>query len=220
MTALDPRRLAVFCDFDGTITEPDTLRFLTENVGGGVPLFEEIGRQLRAGKIGIRKGVAWEVGSVRIPFAEAVPLLRAGVTIDPGFAPLAAWCRARTIPLTILSAGLGEIVDAMLSPDTLAGVEVLANALRPGTWEVVFRDESDHGHDKSVAIKVARDAGRRTVFIGDGISDWAPAEVADEVFAKRGRSLVEHCRRRGIACVEYESLADVLEHLEARVVGP
>ena len=32
---LEPARLHVFTDFDGTITRPDTLEFLTGRFGGG-----------------------------------------------------------------------------------------------------------------------------------------------------------------------------------------
>jgi 2-hydroxy-3-keto-5-methylthiopentenyl-1-phosphate phosphatase len=53
--------------------------------------------------------------------------------------------------------------------------------------------------------------------IGDGMSDEAPAAVADLVFARRGRPLVAHCRRRGIPCHEYGSFRDVLQGLSARL---
>ena len=33
--------LHVFCDFDGTITEPDTLRFLTERLGAGPEYYRQ-----------------------------------------------------------------------------------------------------------------------------------------------------------------------------------
>src|SRR6266480_3472115 len=41
--------LHVFCDFDGTITEPDTLCFLTERLGAGPEHYRETGRLLRGG---------------------------------------------------------------------------------------------------------------------------------------------------------------------------
>ena len=84
--------LHVFCDFDGTITEPDTLRFLTERLGAGPEYYRETGRLLRDGALSLREAVARDLGTIRVPFAEAAACLRAHVTVDAGFAPFARWC--------------------------------------------------------------------------------------------------------------------------------
>jgi 2,3-diketo-5-methylthio-1-phosphopentane phosphatase len=210
-------RLHVFSDFDGTITVPDTLEFLVGRFGGGAVLYRELGRLLRAGAITLREGVAREVGSLTVPFAEAAAALRAGVRIDPGFPGFARWCAEQGIPLTILSAGFTEIVDLLLPPDVRAGAEVRANRLVPGSWRCVFRDDSPHGHDKAAAVHAARRAGRYAVFVGDGFSDREPARVADLVLARRGRSLLDWCREQGIACEEFETFADVERQLTARL---
>jgi 2-hydroxy-3-keto-5-methylthiopentenyl-1-phosphate phosphatase len=55
------------------------------------------------------------------------------------------------------------------------------------------------------------------VFIGDGFSDREPAAVADLVFARRGRSLIDHCKKERIACVEFESFSEVQQDLQSRL---
>jgi 2,3-diketo-5-methylthio-1-phosphopentane phosphatase len=217
MSDLDPKRLHVFCDFDGTITRPDTLQFLTEQFGGGVALYRESGELLRTGKATLRDVIARDMASITVPFEEAASALVRGVTIDPGFRPFARWCAALGVPLTILSAGFSEIVDLLLVPAELPGVEVRANRFEPGTWRAVFRDATPLGHDKAAAVTAAKRGGRRTVFVGDGFSDREPAAVADLVFARRGRSLVEHCRKQRIACVEFDSFSEVQRDLEGRL---
>ena len=214
---LEPARLHVFTDFDGTITRPDTLEFLTGRFGGGPELYRETGRLLREGRLTLREGILRDLESLTVPFATAAAAIRAEVRVDPAFAAFARWCAARGIPLTILSAGFVEIVDLLLPPDARAGAEVRANRLEPGSWRCRFRDDSPDGHDKSAALRAARQAGRRTVFVGDGLSDRAPARVADLVFARRDRSLVDWCREQGIACVEFEGFAEVRAHLDARL---
>src|SRR5205807_706659 len=87
--------LHVFCDFDGTITEPDTLRLLTERLGAGPEHYRETGRLLCAGALSLREAVARDVGTIRAPFAQAAALLRAHVAVDTGFVPFAPWCAAR-----------------------------------------------------------------------------------------------------------------------------
>jgi HAD superfamily phosphoserine phosphatase-like hydrolase len=215
--ALDPARLHVFCDFDGTITRPDTLEFLTERFGRGHEHYSESGRLLREGKLTLREAIARDIETLRVPFAEAAAALRAHVAIDPGFHPLVAWCAARGIRLSILSAGFHEIVELFLAPGDLPGVEIRANRLEPGSWRCVFRDPSPDGHDKARALRAARRRGYRTVFIGDGYSDRGPARVADLVFARRGRSLLEFCRVRSVPCEAFDTLEEVRRSLEARL---
>jgi HAD superfamily phosphoserine phosphatase-like hydrolase len=214
--------LHVFCDFDGTVTEPDTLKLLVERLGGGPALYEETGRLLRMGALTLREGIARDVGSVRVPFAEAAAVLRAEVAIDPGFAPFARWCAGARVPLTILSAGFEEIIhlllgDLLLGPPGLPPLEVRANRLRPGTWTSVFRDETPWGHDKAAPIRTARRRGATTVLVGDGYSDREAARVADVVLARRGRSLATYCRERGIPCREYATFDDVLRDVRDRL---
>src|SRR5207245_7637720 len=211
--------LPVFCAFDGPIPEPDTLRFLTERLGAGPEHYRATGRLLRAGALSLREAVARDVGTIRTPFAEAAALLRAHVTVDAGFAPFARWCAANQVPLTILSGGFEEIVELLLRPTGAPVHDVRANRLRPGTWECRFRDDSPHGHDKAAALRDAHTEGRRTILVGDGFSDREPAAVADVVFARRGRSLADWCRVRGIACEEYEGFDDVRRGVAERLTA-
>ena len=218
MTTTMPR-LAVFTDFDGTITDRDTLVFLCERLGAGGARVQEVNERLRRdGRISLRQEIAANMRSIRAPFAEAVALLRAHVAMDPTFPAFAAWCTERGIPLTVLSAGFEQIVRLYLAADAFPGVEVRANTLRPDEgkgWQCVFRDRSDFGHDKAAAVRAAQRAGRRVVFIGDGVSDHGPAEAADEVFAKP--DLAAWCRSRGLRCREFRTFADVQAALAARL---
>jgi 2,3-diketo-5-methylthio-1-phosphopentane phosphatase len=210
----------IFSDFDGTITEQDTLIFLTEHLGGGPQLVQALGRLIREGKVSLREGIAAEMRSIRAPFAEAVKLLRENVKIDPGFVPFARWCIEQQIPLTILSAGFKEIIALFLPPDRFPELEIRASNLQPDEkrgWQCVFRDQTPFGHDKAQALREAKEQGQYVIFIGDGLSDRAPAEVADEVFAKRG--LAEYCRLRQINCHEYGTFAEVWQQLQSKLLS-
>src|SRR5262245_48609356 len=108
-------KLHIFSDFDGTITEKDTLIFLASNLGDAHQMVEAIGRLLSSGKLSLRDGIAAEMRSIRAPFAEAVRLLKEQIRIDPGFQDLAQWCVEKNIPLTVLSAGFRQIIDLFIS---------------------------------------------------------------------------------------------------------
>lgn len=207
----------IFSDFDGTITETDTLVFLATNLGGGPEMVQAIGRLIRENKITLAEGIAAEMRSIRATYEEAESLLRAEVKIDPGFPAFARWCQEREIPLTILSAGFHQNIALFITREEYPHLEILANNIRPNQqigWQCEFRDKSDYGHDKARAIQEARRRGEYTIFIGDGLSDRAAAEAAHEVFAKH--SLAPYCRERGIEFHEYETFEDVLAELQKR----
>jgi len=207
----------IFSDFDGTITETDTLVFLATRLGGGARMVEAIGRLIGEGNLSLRDGIAAEMRSIRKPFVEAERLLREEVRIDAGFAPLARWCGEKKIPLTVLSAGFHQIIDLFISRDEFPNLEILANHIQPNEevgWQCRFRDGTDWGHDKASPLKEARRRGEFVIFIGDGLSDHAAAEAADEVFAKH--SLAEYCRERRINCHEYQTFNEILRRLQER----
>src|SRR5262245_23501658 len=207
----------VFSDFDGTITETDTLVFLATRLGGGERMVDAIGRLIGDGALSLREAIAAEMRSIRKPFAEAERLLREEVRIDPGFAAFARLLSEKRIPLTILSAGFHQIIDLFLLRDEFPDLEILANNLRPNEeigWQCEFRDGTDWGHDKARPLKEARRRGEYVVFIGDGLSDRAAAAAADEVFAKH--ALAEYCRERGINCHEYQTFDEILKRLRER----
>jgi HAD superfamily phosphoserine phosphatase-like hydrolase len=208
----------IFSDFDGTITEKDTLVFLATHLGGGPKLVETIGRLIREGRLSLRDGIAGEMRSIRRPFSEAVELLRREVQIDPGFPPFARSCERSQIPLTILSAGFHELIDLFLPSHEFPHLTVIANRLQPDEpmgWQCQFRDNTPHGHDKAQALQDAKNRGEYVIFIGDGLSDRPAAEAADEVFAKH--SLATYCQTRGINYHEFETFTDILTQMEERL---
>lgn len=207
-------KLHIFTDFDGTITDTDSLVFLTRTLGGGEKLLAQIGQKLRANEMTLREGIATEMATIRASFAEAETLLRAQIQVDPDFPAFVAWCKQQQIPLTVLSAGFHEVIELFVPAAEYPDLEILASRITPCAtgWQCVFRDDSDYGNDKARAIQQARGNGFHTIFIGDGLSDRASAEVADTVFAKR--YLAEYCRTRGIACYEFETFSDILHSFQ------
>ncbi len=205
----------IFCDFDGTITRHDTLVYLSTRLGAGPSFVNQIGEDIRAGRMTLRDAIAAEMRTVRIGFAEAAAILQREIPLDPGFDQLVAWSESRRIPFTILSAGFQELIELFVPPADYPHVRVLANHIDPhptNGWECRFRDDGPYGHDKRLSLREARDRGEYVIFIGDGLSDRQAAEVADEVYAKH--SLTEYCREQAIAHREYETLADVRRMVE------
>ncbi len=210
------QKLHIFSDFDGTITNTDSLVFLTRMLGAGEDFIFEIGQQLRSNQMTLREGISAEMGSISATFEEARDLLLSQVKVDPDFKKFVEWCHGQDVPLTVLSAGFHEFIDLFLTSDEYPTLEILASRINPQPtgWECIFRDDSDYGNDKAAAIQRARDDGYYTIFLGDGLSDRAAGEAADFVFAKR--ALAEHCRAHSIPFTEFQTFAEVLDALKEK----
>jgi HAD superfamily phosphoserine phosphatase-like hydrolase len=208
------RPLAVFSDFDGTITHPDTLNFLAETYGGN-EFRRAIGRRIASGEVSLRDGILEELAVFRGSFEENLDFLRRNIVIDPEFPGFARWCKQRNIPLTVLSGGMKEVIEQLLRPFELNHVRILANHLiiDDGHWSLEFLDGSDWGHDKGIAIKQAHAEGYCTVFLGDGLSDRGAAENADIIFTKG--SLAAFCNEQNIPHLPFQSFKEVQTHLSS-----
>jgi 2-hydroxy-3-keto-5-methylthiopentenyl-1-phosphate phosphatase len=69
---------------------------------------------------------------------------------------------------------------------------------------------AENGTDKAARVRAARERGASTVFVGDGISDYAAALVADRVFAKKNRALERYGSERGLPWTSFASF-DVID---------
>jgi 2,3-diketo-5-methylthio-1-phosphopentane phosphatase len=193
--------LAVFSDFDGTIAHPDTLNFLTETFSS-LEFRQGIGRKIATGELSLRDGIQQEVATIRGSLEEVLLFLKKHVEIDSAFAAFADWCFEQQIPLTILSAGIKEVIEDLLRPCQLKQVKILANPLQiiDGRWSLQFLDETPWGHDKASAVRQAKADGFYVVYLGDGLSDRGAARSADRVFAKGG--LARYCAEEHIRYTE------------------
>ena len=207
-----PRPMAVFSDFDGTIAHPDTLNFLAERFAGA-EFRREIGRQIVSGEMTLRDAIQQEVGVIQGSLEEVLAFLTLHVEVDPSFPVFARWCLEQHIPLTVLSGGMKQVIESLLQPWNLPSVRVLANEVKieDNRWKLEFLDSTDWGHDKAASLREAKQAGRVTVFLGDGLSDRGAAKEADIVFAKAG--LARFCMEEDIPFREFGSFSEVQDAL-------
>ncbi len=202
--------LAVFVDYDGTITDVDTSDVFVRHFAGD-GLWDEINVLLDSGKMSLRDAMALEISFVRGTLDEADALLRSQVCVDPALSGLVRLCESAGYPLTVVSSGLEPLIRRALAREGLARVPVVANDVTPAPdgWRIEFRDQSDNGNDKTALVRAAAEAGFATVFIGDGRSDYDAALAAQRRFAKRGRQLERYLAAREVAFEPFSTIADV-----------
>lgn len=206
---------AIFCDFDGTLTDKDTIDLLVEH-HLGVEYRRSVSRRLLSQQITIRDVLVEEFEQLTVTPEEIEAFLLERVQVDPHLNELIAYAGERGYPLMVLSSGMDGLIHPLLRA---AGCEipVRCNRLvcdRSGETprlRIEFRDGSDNGHDKAAVLRQARRDGYEVVYLGDGLTDVACASEADVLFARR--QLEDYCRREGIPYHPLKGCVDVLEYL-------
>jgi len=165
---------------------------------------------LQAGSMSLRDTLAAQARFVRGTLDEADELLAASTRGDPTFAHFSQRCTQEGVKLTIVSSGITPLIERALKRSGLEHIPILANDVSTGEsgWTLRFRDDSLNGHDKAAAVRKASAYGK-VAYVGDGYSDYEAALVAQERFAKRGRSLERYLRDRGVAFTAFSNFAEV-----------
>lgn len=207
----NPSDLAVFLDFDGTITTADTGLYVLER--HGAEGWREVDAAYVRGEIPSRECLIdeWDL----LPQDEALLVATAReVPLDPGFEPLVEALRGCGAEVTVVSDGFGLTVYEVCQAIDL---RVIANRVdwETGRLEFPYEDRccacSSCGTCKQAPVKAASQAGRTTVLVGDGASDRKAALLADVVFAKDG--LARWCSANNVGFLPFETLRDVQQAL-------
>jgi 2-hydroxy-3-keto-5-methylthiopentenyl-1-phosphate phosphatase len=194
-------------DWDGTVTEVDTLHLVLEEFGDReiyARVEGALGRTMTLNEV-----IAAEFETVTAPLDEVVDWLLENARVRTGFAELA---RAQR-PL-IVSSGFHETIEPLLEREgVLDAVELRANRLdaRPDGWRVRFRADHECGTCGEPCKRRDLPQDGEVVFAGDGYSDRCAALAADRVFARDG--LAEWLASQN---VKFEPLTDFRE-LAARL---
>ncbi|MDQ3821869.1 MAG: HAD-IB family phosphatase [Actinomycetota bacterium] len=185
-----PRGLTIVLDWDGTVTERDSLNMVLERFGDP-DVYDEAERGLGKGMT-LREVMDFEFSGLRAPLDEVVDWMLANVRIRPGFREFAE----RHDPL-ILSSSFVETIEPLLEREGVR-LDVVANTVdaRPDGWRIRWRDETVCDHCDESCKRAALPQGRPVVFVGDGYSDRCAALAADRVFARDG--LARYLAERGV----------------------
>ena len=209
------------CDFDGTITERDTLHVIVRRYGTpGV--WEAIEPRLRAGEITLEQAMEEQFAGVRAT-PEQISALVAGETgIRAGFHDLVDWARGDGWAISVLSSGFRSVIEEFLARAGLGDLPVEAHEARftPSGTAIIWSERGGEPCElcgrRCKRHDLARHgAGHETVvYVGDGVSDRCAAPAADHVFARD--HLADHLDEVGVPYTRFEDFEDVREALAGR----
>jgi 2-hydroxy-3-keto-5-methylthiopentenyl-1-phosphate phosphatase len=188
-------------DWDGTVTERDTLHMTIERFGD-LDVFHamevQVGRALTLNEV-----IGVEMETISAPFEEVLAWLLKVVRVRPGLAELVA----EHDPL-IVSAGFRELILPILEREGIE-VTVVANRIEPSPdgWRAFFleRPVCPVCGEQCKRMGLA-DVGP-FVFVGDGVSDRCASLAAARVFARDG--LARWLDEQGVPYEPFGDLCDV-----------
>jgi 2-hydroxy-3-keto-5-methylthiopentenyl-1-phosphate phosphatase len=204
-------RIAIFCDFDGTISRRDIGDLFFRDFGS-VPVEDAFAERL-AGAISGREALVEGCRNVRFDRARFLEWLRR-FEIDPYFQDFIDFSQDREFELVVVSDGLDLYIREFLARNGIARLPLYANGARVEGTALVpsfpfFNrlDCTECGNCKTSHLRRKQVEGYFTVYVGDGRSDRCPCESAHMVFAKG--CLRDYCISRGIQHFQYRNFRDV-----------
>jgi HAD superfamily phosphoserine phosphatase-like hydrolase len=193
--------LTLIVDWDGTITERDTLLMVLEEFGDWEEC-QRLGDLLFAGKISLREEIERQFATVSAPLDEVVRWALENVRVRPGLPELAA------LDPLVVSSGFHELIDPVLAREGVT-VDLHANHVeaRPDGWRPIWRELPVCAVCGQSCKRADLPANGKVVYVGDGYSDRCAAQAADRVFARRG--LAAYLDEQGIAYEPFDDLHQV-----------
>jgi 2-hydroxy-3-keto-5-methylthiopentenyl-1-phosphate phosphatase len=207
----------IVVDFDGTITERDTLDEMCRIYAPEEWAAAESDLQQRT--MTLREVIAAEFAPIRGNHDAIVSETVDRTEIRAGFAEFVRAAEAAGDRIVVVSSGFESIIRPVLERAGLDRLEVIAHDVRftPAGGVVDFR----HGEPcpvcgeecKRSVVDEMRD-GREVAYIGDGYSDRCAALASSRVFATRG--LATYLDEQGRSYDRFEDFFDIARALGRR----
>jgi 2-hydroxy-3-keto-5-methylthiopentenyl-1-phosphate phosphatase len=205
----------VQCDFDGTITEEDVSFLILDAFANGD--WRQLLAEHREGRISVGCFNQKAFAMVKASERAMIELTKRKAKTREGFEELVNRCHNNGFRLVIVSNGLDFYIKEILEDVGINDVEVFAarTGFRPEGIQVQYLDPNGNLLDegfKEAYTKLFLVEGYRIIYVGNGVSDIGPAQLAHHVFACG--ELLRFCKEGDIPCTPFVDLNDVAEGLE------
>lgn len=207
------KRIAIFCDFDGTITERDMIITIMETFGA--PGWEKIKDQILGQDITIQSGVGQLFAGISsAKKAEIAAYAQEVAVIRAGFQEFLDFCRDSGIDFWVTSGGIDFFVLPLLEPFQIENpIYCNASDFSGEQIEILWPNACDEHCDNgcgmckpTVLRKFPDDLFK--VVIGDSITDLQAAKQADFVIARS--LLLKKCEELSLPHAPFATFHDCI----------
>lgn len=212
-------KIALVTDFDGTISDNDFFWFIAERYFNEQMLAPW--REYLAGKISHLNALNQMFAQIHLPEPELLACI-SEINIDKHFLPTIQLCFEKNIPVYICSAGCDYYIEPAIG-DAIKKYQITLVAnhgvysqkeglkmLPPPSGSPYY--DVNVGISKVSIVNKLHKEGYRVIFAGDGPPDFAAAEAADIVFAKK--ILLEKCIDANIKTQKFEDYGDIFNFIK------
>jgi len=206
----------LLCDFDGTIVTIDTCEFLLDT------FVKEDWRAFNAflerGEITLEECTRAQLSMLNLSEEEALKALEKVTSFRPHFTELVDHCAAQGIRFIVVSGGLDFVIKHFLRVGGLKKLVRVYSATSRTTRdgielsfpELVDCTSLDFKED---LVKQYNKQGFRTIYVGDGLSDFNAFKHADFLFVIKDSKLAELCEREDLPHCEITDFQEVIKSL-------
>ncbi|AOY77454.1 MtnX-like HAD-IB family phosphatase [Clostridium formicaceticum] len=203
-----------FVDFDGTITKTDVCETIIAKLAG--PGWKEINKKWERKELSTLACAKETFKLFTRKDPEAFQEIVETVEVNEGFKAFVAYCQTKGYPIYILSDGYDYYIEYILNREGLT-LPYYSNKLTfSADLEVATPHHSKDcglcGVCKTALIQQLRKKAEKSIYIGDGSSDFCPAEKVDYVFAKK--RLLNHCLSLGRQVYSFNNFKDILNQMQ------
>lgn len=215
------RQPVIFCDFDGTITENDNIVAIMKHFDP--PGWTDVVTRILDRTMSIREGV----GAMfqLLPSSRKEEIVRYAIdnaVIRKGFPELLAYCRVHNIAFYVTSGGIDFFVYPLLAPYPIEPTHIYCNGSSFFGENILIEwphpcDTHCHvdcGMCKTTIIRRFPADRYERILIGDSVTDFEGAKLADLVFARS--HLEDKCTELGIPFIPYTTFDNVTNELKTR----
>ncbi len=206
--------IAIFCDFDGTITKRDTIDSLLEKHAHSD--WEVIEEEWRIGKIGSRECLEKQIACVENFSSNDLDNFINEVTIDENFPAFYQKILEMKIPFYVISDGFDIIIQNIFQKYNLHQPATFSNQLSLINNKLTTHFPMSNPGKCLVAAgmckcSVLEQQKKNILYIGDGRSDLCASRLANVLYAKG--KLQNMCKEIGREYIPFTNFQEINNHL-------
>lgn len=207
--------IVIQCDFDETVTAVNLGFGLREAFApDGWTAMEE---DFLAGRCSIEENNVKQFKLIKISTQDVEDFVLGNVVLRPEFGEFVEYCQGVGLKLVIVSSGLDIYIKMILKLLELEDLEVHSGKTTIGSNGIEVSYSGPDGKPINSGLKEAyvnhyKEAGHTVVYVGQGLSDIAPAGAADHVIATS--ALAEHLTEQDSPFHKFDTFQDVATRLE------
>jgi 2-hydroxy-3-keto-5-methylthiopentenyl-1-phosphate phosphatase len=204
------------CDFDDTVTCEDVSLLILEEFAG--LSWHGLWQEYTEGKITVGEFNEGAFGKVKAGRRKILDFIEKKYKVRPGFSQFIRFCREKGHRVVIVSNGLDFYIDEILKCSRLTDIEYHAakTVFDPKGLRVRYVSHDGVVLDKDFKLSYTRlflNQGYRIAYVGDGDSDFVPAQQCERIFATNG--LLKHCRENNVTCTPFRDFHTIVTALDS-----